>query len=95
MRKADVERLAEECRRTGGFGPVRLGVPRWHVAHHLGAPDGVRGESSEGGLPLIWYYRDVEFHFDSGSDASGRLHLIVRRPKAGEPEVLVSRSQDA
>jgi hypothetical protein len=91
MRKGDVERLAEECRRTGRFGPVELGAPRWHVALHLGAPDGVRGESPEGGLPPIWFYRDVEFHFDSGDDTSGRLHAIIRRVKAGEPEVLAHR----
>jgi hypothetical protein len=91
VRKADFERLTEECRRTGRFGPVELGVPRWHVALHLGAPNGVRGESPQGGLPPVWYYRDVEFHFDSGDDAAGRLHMIVRKIKGGEPEVLACR----
>ena len=91
MRKADIERLTEDCRRTGRFGPVELGVPRWHVAFHLGAADGVRGESPQGGLPLVWSYRDVEFHFDSGDDASGRLRSIIRKVKGGEPEVLAHR----
>ena len=61
-----------------------LVATRDELRRHLGEPDAVGGTSRKQRVPLVWKYREIEFHF--GPD--GRVWLIYTEDQDGNPHVL-------
>lgn len=63
-----------EFLRAGAFGSLRIGSSREQVYAALGGPDNWSIASDRQGLPAIWKYGVVEFHFDARTDTVVLIH---------------------
>ncbi len=76
----------KNLKKTGDICPVQLGHTRADLRELLGEPDDA-STMQPGGLPLIFKYDAIEFHFEPGSD--GRLFLIYNESEDGICELAI------
>ncbi len=78
---------------TGDICPLKLGATRDEVRSLLGEPDDTGGTSRKRGLPMIWIYAELEFHF--GPKPGDGLNLIYQDTDEGIVKVSIPRREGA
>lgn len=71
---------------TGGFGPVKAGFTPIRLEAVLRKPEATGGTSRRQRRPVIWKYRDIEFHFARPGGELCLVHLDRFSAAAGCPE---------
>jgi len=86
MAREDFTHWRHEPLRSGVLAPLSLGLSQDAVVAAFGPPDEVSTTKKQG-LPIIFNYADVEFHFDS--QPRHRLSLIYAESEDGTPRISI------